>query len=66
MGALSSKASGKTIGTGDPKPWDSDVFAPQPPVTPAPESKKKKQQQPKSTINKAADRQLGVLEEEGY
>lgn len=76
MGSLSEKASGQTIGGNKPArvaPWDSDVFAPEPlkpsplsvdrtKTAPAPKKDKKR----KSTINMAADRQLGVLEDEGY
>lgn len=83
MGSLRSKSGGKSMGTigagtvsnsapSSPKPWDSDVFAPEP-MRPSPDSvdrKKKKKDESdsrrKSTINRGADRQLGQLEDEGY
>lgn len=82
MGSLRSKSGGKSMGTigsgtvsntapASPKPWDSEIFAPEP-VAPHPDSvdrKKKKKPETsrqKSTINRSADRQLGQLEDEGY
>jgi hypothetical protein len=79
MGSLRSKSGAKSFGTigagvvsqstpAAPKPWDSDVFAPAPEnKLPKPKlEEKKKKDKPRSSINRGADRQLGVLDSEGY
>lgn len=89
VGSLNQKSAKKafgTIGAGpvryaqatksapSPKPWDSEIFAPEP-MQPSPQSvdkpkaapaAPKKDKRRKSTINRGADRQLGQLEDEGY